>query len=58
MQESNDPAPCSIVDLAAGYVIQRIVGATQFLLMPTWISGIKPRCWRRMRTTGTGTAQC
>jgi CDP-diacylglycerol pyrophosphatase len=36
MRESNDPAPCSIVDLAAGYVVLKdIVGATQFLLMPT-----------------------
>jgi CDP-diacylglycerol pyrophosphatase len=43
MRESNDPAPCSIVDLAAGYVVLKdIVGATQFLLMPTVrISGIE-----------------
>jgi CDP-diacylglycerol pyrophosphatase len=43
MRESNDPAPCSIVDLAAGYVVLKdIVGATQFLLMPTArISGIE-----------------
>ena len=35
MRQSNDPAPCSIVDLAAGYVVLKdIVGATQFLLMP------------------------
>src|SRR4051794_10314769 len=43
MRQSNDPAPCSIVDLAAGYVVLKdIVGATQFLLMPTArISGIE-----------------
>jgi CDP-diacylglycerol pyrophosphatase len=43
MRDNNDPAPCSIVDLAAGYVVLKdIVGATQFLLMPTVrISGIE-----------------
>jgi CDP-diacylglycerol pyrophosphatase len=43
MRESNDPAPCSIVDLATGYVVLKdIVGVTQFLLMPTErISGIE-----------------
>lgn len=43
MQQSNDPAPCAIVDLTAGYVVLKdIVGATQFLLMPTArISGIE-----------------
>ena len=55
MREAHAPAPCSIVNLATGYVVLKdIVGATQFLLMPTdRISGIE-RCWRRMRqTTGT-----
>jgi CDP-diacylglycerol pyrophosphatase len=43
MRQSNDPAPCAIVDLAAGYVVLKdIVGATQFLLMPTArIAGIE-----------------
>ena len=43
MRDNNDPAPCSIVDLASGYVVLKdIVGATQFLLMPTArISGIE-----------------
>jgi len=43
MRESNDPAPCSIVDLAAGYVVLKdLVGASQFLLIPTArISGIE-----------------
>jgi len=43
MRESNDPAPCAIVDLTTGYVILRdIIGATQFLLIPTTrISGIE-----------------
>lgn len=43
MRESNDPAPCSVVDLSAGYVILKdIVGATQFLLIPAVrISGIE-----------------
>jgi CDP-diacylglycerol pyrophosphatase len=43
MWESHDPAPCSIVDLDAGYVILKDRnGATQFLLMPTArISGIE-----------------
>jgi CDP-diacylglycerol pyrophosphatase len=36
MRESNNPAPCAIVDLAAGYVVLKdLVGTTQFLLMPT-----------------------
>lgn len=31
-----DPAPCALVDLAQGYVVLKdIVGATQFLLLPT-----------------------
>lgn len=43
MRDAHDPAPCSIVDLAAGYVVLKdIVGATQFLLLPTArISGIE-----------------
>jgi CDP-diacylglycerol pyrophosphatase len=43
MRESKDPAPCSIVDVAAGYVVLKDrVGATQFLLMPiARISGIE-----------------
>ena len=43
MRDSQDPAPCAIVDLAAGYVVLKdINGATQFLLMPTVrISGIE-----------------
>jgi CDP-diacylglycerol pyrophosphatase len=43
MRDSNDPAPCSIVDLAAGYVILKdLIGASQFLLIPTArISGIE-----------------
>lgn len=43
MRASQDPAPCTIVDLAKGYVVLKdIVGATQFLLMPTArISGIE-----------------
>ena len=42
-REHNDPAPCSVVDLAAGYVILKdINGAAQFLLIPTArISGIE-----------------
>ena len=42
MRQSNDPAPCSVVDLNAGYVILKdLIGATQFLLIPTErISGI------------------
>jgi len=36
MRNNNDPAPCSVVDLTAGYVVLKdINGATQFLLMPT-----------------------
>ena len=43
MRDSNDPAPCTVVDLASGYVVLKdINGATQFLLMPTArISGIE-----------------
>jgi CDP-diacylglycerol pyrophosphatase len=43
MRESNDPAPCAVVDLAAGYVVLKdLVGATQYLLLPTArISGIE-----------------
>jgi CDP-diacylglycerol pyrophosphatase len=43
MRESNDPAPCSIVDLAAGYVVLKdLIGASQFLLIPTArINGIE-----------------
>lgn len=43
MRQSNDPAPCAIVDLSAGYVVLKDRdGATQFLLMPTArISGIE-----------------
>ena len=43
MRQSQNPAPCAIVDLAAGYVVLKdIKGATQFLLMPTArISGIE-----------------
>jgi CDP-diacylglycerol pyrophosphatase len=42
-QLHGDPAPCALVDLAAGYVVLKdIVGATQFLLLPTArISGIE-----------------
>ncbi|MSP03570.1 MAG: CDP-diacylglycerol diphosphatase [Acetobacteraceae bacterium] len=36
MREAKDPSPCSVVDLDAGYVVLKdIVGATQFLLIPT-----------------------
>ncbi len=36
MRDSKDPAPCSIVDLDAGYVVLKdLVGASQFLLIPT-----------------------
>ena len=36
MRESSDPAPCSVVDLAAGSVILKdLIGASQFLLIPT-----------------------
>jgi CDP-diacylglycerol pyrophosphatase len=43
MRESQDPAPCSIVDLAGGYVVLKdLIGATQFLVIPTArISGIE-----------------
>lgn len=43
MRESKDPAPCSIVDLATGYVVLKdLIGASQFLLLPTArISGIE-----------------
>ena len=35
-QSKQDPAPCTAVDLAHGYaVLKDIVGATQFLLIPT-----------------------
>jgi CDP-diacylglycerol pyrophosphatase len=41
--QHGDPAPCALVDLAQGYVVLKdIVGATQFLLLPTArISGIE-----------------
>ncbi len=33
---NNDPAPCALVDLVGGYVVLKdLVGATQFLLIPT-----------------------
>jgi CDP-diacylglycerol pyrophosphatase len=36
MRADHDPTPCSVVDLAAGFVILKdLVGATQFLLLPT-----------------------
>jgi len=36
MQQKNDPAPCTAVDPDDGYaVLKDIVGATQFLLIPT-----------------------
>ena len=40
---SNDPAPCAVVDLRVGFVVLKdLVGATQFLLLPTVrISGIE-----------------
>jgi CDP-diacylglycerol pyrophosphatase len=43
MRESNDPAPCAIANLAAGYVVLKdLIGASQFLLIPTIrISGIE-----------------
>ncbi len=43
MRESNDPSPCSIVDLAGGYVVLKdLIGASQFLLIPTArINGIE-----------------
>jgi CDP-diacylglycerol pyrophosphatase len=43
MRDANNPAPCSIVDLRAGYVVLKdLIGATQFLLLPTSrISGIE-----------------
>ena len=35
-RSDNDPSPCALVDPAGGYVILKdLVGATQFLLMPT-----------------------
>jgi CDP-diacylglycerol pyrophosphatase len=42
-QHRQDPAPCSSVDLTNGYaVLKDIVGATQFLLIPTArVSGIE-----------------
>lgn len=41
--QHHDPAPCTAVDLAGGYVVLKdIVGNTQFLLLPTArISGIE-----------------
>lgn len=43
--QHRDPAPCTAVNLAGGYVVLKdIVGETQFLLMPTLrISGIEDR---------------
>jgi len=43
MRDAHDPAPCAIVDLSAGFVVLKdIVGATQYLLLPTArISGIE-----------------
>ena len=43
MRDGNDPAPCSVVDLQAGFVVLKdLIGATQFLLIPTErISGIE-----------------
>jgi CDP-diacylglycerol pyrophosphatase len=43
MQQKHEPAPCTIVDLAGGYtVLKDIVGATQYLLIPTArVSGIE-----------------
>jgi CDP-diacylglycerol pyrophosphatase len=39
-QSGNDPKPCSLADLDAGYVILKdLIGATQFLLMPTVRTG-------------------
>jgi CDP-diacylglycerol pyrophosphatase len=45
MRESNDPSPCSTVDLAGGYVVLKdLIGASQFLLIPTArINGIESR---------------
>jgi CDP-diacylglycerol pyrophosphatase len=46
-EASSDPAPCSLVDLSIGErhgyaVLKDLVGATQFLVIPTdWISGIE-----------------
>jgi CDP-diacylglycerol pyrophosphatase len=40
MRQSNDPAPCAIVDLATGYVVLKdLVGTSQFLLIPTARTG-------------------
>jgi CDP-diacylglycerol pyrophosphatase len=43
MRESNDPSPCVVVNLEAGFVVLKdLVGATQYLLLPTArISGIE-----------------
>ena len=43
MRDAKNPAPCDVVDLAAGYVaLKDIVGATQFLLIPaTRLAGIE-----------------
>jgi CDP-diacylglycerol pyrophosphatase len=43
MRESKDPAPCTVVDLDAGFVVLKdLIGATQFLVIPTErISGIE-----------------
>jgi len=36
MRDNHDPAPCAAVDLAAGFVVLKdLIGATQFLLIPT-----------------------
>src|SRR5580700_1332971 len=42
-REYGQPAPCSVVDLAKGYVVLKdLVGDTQYLLMPTvQVSGIE-----------------
>jgi CDP-diacylglycerol pyrophosphatase len=43
MRDNHDPSPCSVVDLADGYVVLKdLIGATQFLLIATArISGIE-----------------
>ncbi len=43
MRDNHDPAPCSLVDLAGGYVVLKdLIGATQFLVIATArISGIE-----------------
>jgi CDP-diacylglycerol pyrophosphatase len=36
MRDHDNPAPCSVVDLSGGYVVLKdLIGATQFLLIPT-----------------------